>query len=61
MAYVNIFVDRSYLSDIVGKIQQIRLIKILNVSDSGESENVLFCNYVFQLTHKIYCINRVFV
>jgi len=55
------FVDRSYLSDIVGKIQQIKLIKILNISDSGESENVLFCTYMFQLTRKIYCIKIVFV
>lgn len=51
----------SYLSDIVGKIQQSKLIKVLNLFDSGEFENVLFWLYVFELTPKIYHVKIVFV
>jgi len=47
--------------DVVGKIQQIKLIKSCKISDIGKSENVLFCNSVFKMINRAYFMRIVLI
>ena len=47
--------------DVVGKIQQIKLIKSCKISDIGKSENVLFYNSVFKMINRAYFMRIVLI